>query len=71
MMQFTEYANLFLTTDSTDNCGSMPCYNNGTCHDVGLTYTCECAAGFTGPNCLDGKTTYLFIKSTSVKLTQD
>ena len=34
-----------------DECESRPCMNNGTCTDGLNDYTCECMAGYTGPNC--------------------
>ena len=34
-----------------DDCLSKPCGNGGTCNDGVNTYTCDCATGFTGPNC--------------------
>ena len=38
-----------------DECESRPCMNNGTCIDGLNNYTCECVAGYTGPNCETGK----------------
>ncbi|MCY1065265.1 FG-GAP-like repeat-containing protein [Nannocystis sp. RBIL2] len=35
----------------TDVCAPNPCLNDGTCIEGGDGYTCECAPGFTGPNC--------------------
>lgn len=35
----------------TDECGSIPCANGGTCADLINNYTCACIIGFTGYNC--------------------
>lgn len=31
-----------------------PCYNGGVCSTVDSTWLCNCAAGFSGVNCIDG-----------------
>ena len=36
---------------SSDECLSNPCLNNGTCLDEIWNYTCQCPPGFTGSNC--------------------
>ena len=36
--------------------GTNPCQNNGTCIDGINSYSCNCTAGFIGPNCSHGKT---------------
>ena len=39
-----------------DKCASNPCKNKGVCTDGdGDDYTCQCAAGFKGKNCEQGK----------------
>ena len=38
-----------------DDCANSPCSNGATCIDGVDTYTCKCAAGFSGPNCNNGK----------------
>ena len=36
-----------------DKCASSPCANGGTCSDVGADeYTCSCATGFAGDDCI-------------------
>ena len=35
----------------TDECGSIPCKNGGSCSDVINNYTCACIVGFSGYNC--------------------
>ena len=35
----------------TDECGSNPCTNGGTCTDGDNAYTCACDAGHSGDNC--------------------
>ena len=34
--------------DTTDECSSNPCGNDGTCIDQGTSHMCQCPAGFTG-----------------------
>jgi len=34
-----------------DDCATMPCANGGTCTDGVDSYTCQCAAGYTGADC--------------------
>ena len=38
-----------------DECGSNPCQNGGTCMDGVNSYTCSCAAGYTGQHCETGR----------------
>ena len=38
-----------------DECSSDPCQNGGTCEDGVNEYTCQCATGYTGTNCENGK----------------
>ncbi|XP_065193730.1 neurogenic locus notch homolog protein 1-like [Sycon ciliatum] len=35
----------------TDECGSMPCQNGGTCNDLGLVFECNCPTGTSGDLC--------------------
>ena len=37
-----------------DECGSSPCLNVGLCTDYVNSFTCDCAAGYTGVNCETG-----------------
>ena len=34
-----------------NECAGDPCLNGGTCTDGVNSYTCSCAAGFTGKDC--------------------
>lgn len=38
------------------HCNSDPCQNGGTCNDDVTGITCDCTAGYTGPNCETSKT---------------
>ena len=38
-----------------NDCNPNPCANGGTCTDGVDSYTCQCAAGYTGPNCNTSK----------------
>jgi len=37
--------------EDIDECESTPCQNGGSCTDGFASYTCACAAGYTGQNC--------------------
>ena len=39
---------------NNDDCVNVTCQNGGTCLDSVATYSCACAAGFTGQHC-EGK----------------
>jgi len=38
-----------------DDCDPNPCANGGECVDGVDSYTCNCAPGFTGPDCETGE----------------
>ena len=38
-----------------DRCHDSPCKNNGTCHTGKNSFTCTCAAGFSGTSCETGE----------------
>ena len=38
-----------------NDCASHPCRNGGTCIDGVNDYKCQCAVGYTGPNCRTSK----------------
>jgi hypothetical protein len=40
-----------ILTPAPDYCAGNPCSNGGTCINGATTYTCQCAAGFTGADC--------------------
>ena len=43
---------LFFLFSFSDPCSSNPCQNSGVCQITeSFTYSCTCAAGFSGPNC--------------------
>ena len=44
------FLNVFLA--DIDDCAVQPCYNGGTCIDAVNDYTCICAVGYTGKNCI-------------------
>lgn len=37
-------------------CAPAPCRHGGTCQEAGGSFSCDCAAGWTGPTCDIGKT---------------
>ena len=37
-----------------DECNPNPCRNNGTCHDLISSFSCDCPVGYTGPRCQYG-----------------
>ena len=44
-----------------NDCAVIPCLNGGTCSDGVNSYTCSCAAGFTGKDCETSKSLYIII----------
>ena len=38
-----------------DECESSPCENGATCQDEIDSFTCQCAEGYTGVTCSEGK----------------
>ena len=38
-----------------DNCDPNPCVNGGVCTDGINSYTCTCAEGYTGENCVESR----------------
>ena len=40
-----------IAEQTSNECLSNPCLNNGTCVDHIWNYTCQCSTGFTGSNC--------------------
>ena len=64
MCDFTNFPMLWLKTDplvffvflaDIDDCADQPCHNGGTCIDGVNDYTCVCAVGYTGKNCIVGR----------------
>ena len=45
---------VYTECDIKDGNGTEICKNGATCIQHVLTYTCECAEGFTGSNCEEG-----------------
>ena len=49
---------MYLRNFCTENdpCSSSPCQNDGTCSKTSrTTFTCQCAAGYSGTKCGTGK----------------
>ena len=46
---------MYYFLDIGNDCYPNPCQNGGACTDGANTYTCECAEGFNGTNCENGK----------------
>ena len=44
-----------------DECLSNPCSNGGTCKDRVNGYDCSCVPGYTGKDCVIGKTYYVHL----------
>ena len=42
-----------------NECVVDPCLNGGTCTDRVSSYTCSCAAGFTGKDCMTSESLYI------------
>ena len=38
-----------------DDCSDAPCANGGTCFDEVNDYSCECAPGYSGEDCVGGE----------------
>ena len=47
--------NKFLFCVDTNECDGDPCINGATCNDDVNSYTCDCAAGYTGQYCEIGR----------------
>ena len=47
-------SNIFCLLD-IDDCDPSPCLNGGKCVDGVDSYSCKCAAGYTGDNCETGE----------------
>ena len=54
--RLTLYVQSFYFED-IDDCAITPCQNGGTCSDGVDSYTCSCAAGYSGRNCQTGQQT--------------
>ena len=54
LLQHIETKVYLLNTD-IDDCNPNPCLNSGACIDGVDSYTCGCAAGYTGTNCETGE----------------
>ena len=53
---------IFLFADLNE-CSPNPCQNDGTCTDGIASFTCACAAGYTGRNCTIGERQYRSTKN--------
>ena len=49
------YISLHVADEDPDYCATNPCGTNGVCTPTEGGYTCSCASGFTGEDCLDRK----------------
>lgn len=47
-------------SNSMNACASNPCLNGGVCTNSGTSFTCACAAGFSGTTCSTGKYPFYF-----------
>jgi len=41
----------FLLVVAQSYCSDYPCKNGGTCNNIGTTYNCSCAGGYTNYSC--------------------
>jgi hypothetical protein len=48
---YESFATTGVVSPATCPCSATPCENSGTCIDTGATYSCSCAADWTGANC--------------------
>ena len=53
---------LILYSPDIDDCDPNPCLHDGECIDGADSYTCACAAGYTGTDCEIGKWTFPLLK---------
>ena len=44
----------FVSWTDINECSSNPCENDATCNDLVASYSCACAAGYTGERCETG-----------------
>ena len=51
----------FLNIVDIDECLSNPCENGGTCTDHANGYDCSCIPGYTGRDCVIGKSYYIYL----------
>jgi hypothetical protein len=59
---------VFYYIADVDECVSTPCQNSGTCTDAVNSYTCTCAAGYTGTNCETSKEHYLSLRCQRLRI---
>ena len=52
---FFFFSLLFFLYIDVDDCVNQTCANGGSCVDGVNTYSCNCAAGYTGDHCEDAK----------------
>lgn len=57
MFNFIQSLTINITFIDVNECANNPCQYGGTCHNKFNSYTCSCAPGFVGENCIGGEYT--------------
>lgn len=52
---------IIVLSSEIDECSSGPCQNGAVCNDQLNSFTCDCAPGYTGTYCTEGKIIICFI----------
>ena len=59
MVQFNFYVLFFFFIDVDECENETICQNNGKCHNNVGSFECDCASGYKGKTCEEGKLNYL------------